>query len=263
MSVGELRRSIRKITFLSACLGIAALTGCALQKGLASPNDPARWPLADARQESELARLGKKLFDRTPKFARSYVGNQLACSDCHLNSGKEDYAAPMIDVAGLFPMFSKRAGHVITLEDRINECFVRSEAGRPLPHSSQQMQALVAYIKSLSSNQVQGQAYAKRGLVKLPVLQGDPQRGQIVYRQCALCHGDDGAGLPSAIPPLWGRGSFNDGAGMNDPAKMAAYVYANMPQNSPGTLSAQDALDVAMYIRQKPRPKLNPAYANF
>ncbi len=263
MGAGEVRRSITGIALLSAGLGIALLAGCTLKKGQASPGQAARWPLADARQESKPAKRGKKLFDQTPRFARSYVGNQLACGDCHLNSGKGDYAAPMIDVAGLFPMFSKRAGHVITLEDRIDECFVRSEAGRPLPHSSEEMQALVAYIESLSTNQVHGQAYAKRGLVNLPALQGNPQRGRFVYRQCSICHGDDGAGFPSAIPPLWGGGSFNDGAGMNDPAKMAAYVYKNMPQNSPGTLTAQDAWDVAMFIHQKPHPKLNPDYATF
>ena len=263
MGAGEPLRSMTGIALLSVGLGIAALTGCTVKKGLAGPEQAARWPMADARQELKLVKRGKKLFDYTPQYARPYVGNQLACGDCHLNSGKGDYAAPMIDVAGLFPMFSKRAGHTITLEDRIDECFARSEAGRPLPHTSEEMQALVAYIESLSTSQVHGQAYAKRGLVKLPALQGDPQRGRFVYRQCAICHGDDGAGFPSAIPPLWGKGSFNDGAGMNDPAKMAAYIFANMPQNSPGTLTAQDAYDVAMFIHQKPRPKLNPDYENF
>lgn len=263
MGAEQLLRSITGIAILGAGVGIGLLTGCSPNKELAGPAQVARWPMADARQDSKLAKKGKKLFDQTPKYARLYVGNQLACSDCHLSSGKADYAAPMIDVAGLFPMFSKRAGHQITLEDRINECFVRSEAGRPLPSSSDEMQALVAYIQSLSTNQIHRQPYAKRGLVKLPALKGDPIRGRIVYRQCAICHGSNGAGIPPVIPPLWGRGSFNDGAGMNNPVKMAAYVYKNMPQNSPGALTAQDAYDVAAFIRQKPRPKFNPAYAHF
>jgi thiosulfate dehydrogenase len=45
--------------------------------------------------------------------------------------------------------------------------------------------------------------------------------------------------------------------------KMAAFVQHNMPQNAPGTLSAQEAYDVAAYIAAKPRPKMNPAYAKY
>ena len=262
--LAELRlRSFTGIAFLSAGMGIALLAGCSPNIEFARPVEAARWPLADARQESILAKKGKRLFDQTPKYAHPYVGNQLACGDCHVNSGKQDYAAPLINVAGLFPMFSKRAGHQITLQDRIEECFVRSEAGRPLPPSSDEMQALVAYIQSLSTSQPPGQPYPKRGLVKLPDLKGDPNRGRIVYQQCVICHGNNGAGIPPVIPPLWGRGSFNDGAGMNNPAKMAAYVYKNMPQNSPGALTAQQAYDVTAYIRLKPRPRFNPAYASY
>jgi hypothetical protein len=47
---------------------------------------------------------------------------------------------------------------------------------------------------------------------------------------------------------------------MNKPQKMAAFLFHNMPQNAPGTLTAQDAYDVAAYIHTKPRPKFNPAY---
>ena len=255
---------ITGVTVLGAGVGIASLAGCALNKNLADPVQvaPSR-SAADARQDANLVKQGKKLFDRTPELASRYVGNQLSCVQCHIDNGKADYAAPLIGAAGLFPMFSQRAGRQITLQDRIDECFVRSEAGRPLPPASNEMQALVAYIRSLSTDRHHGRPYAQRGLVKLPALKGDPDRGRIVYRQCALCHGSDGAGMPPVIPPLWGRGSFNDGAGMNQPAKMSAYVYANMPQGSPGFLTAQQAYDVAAFIHRKPRPKFNPAYAHF
>ncbi len=77
-----------------------------------------------------LAQQGKLIFDQTPKYAPKYTGNQLSCNDCHLQSGTASLAAPMVDLAGLFPMFNKRAGHVISLQNRIQECFTRSEAGR-------------------------------------------------------------------------------------------------------------------------------------
>ncbi|HUV69516.1 MAG TPA: c-type cytochrome [Terracidiphilus sp.] len=210
---------------------------------------------------SALANRGKLIFDETPKYTRAYVGNRLSCSDCHIQSGTADYSAPMIDMAGLFPMFNKRAGHVISLQNRIQECFSRSEAGRPLPVDSPEMRALVAYIDWLSTDQVKGKPYKYRGFVKLAPLTGNLVAGKTTYEtQCAPCHGSNGAGAPPILPAVWGRNSFNDGAGMNDPAKMAAFLVRNMPQNHPGTLSPQQAYDVSVYIHSKPRPKFNQAY---
>lgn len=211
-----------------------------------------------------MVRQGKLIFDETPKYASAYVGNKLACSDCHIKSGTADYAAPMIDMAGLFPMFNKRAGHVISLQNRIQECFSRSEAGRPLPLDSPQMQGLVAYIDWLSRDGVKGQAYKGRGFVKLPALTGDPVAGKAIYvAQCAGCHGSDGAGVPPILPALWGNASYNDGAGMNNPAKMAAFVSYNMPQNHTDSLTPQQAYDVSAYVHSKPRPRFNPAYKGY
>jgi thiosulfate dehydrogenase len=265
--------AIKRTLVSNACIGIissgilaAAVAGCSSRHVTPGSQQAVRTqPSSAAEQDTELVRRGKLLFDQTPKYAFHYVGNQLACADCHTQSGPADYAAPMIDVAGLFPMFSKRAGREITLKDRIDECFVRSETGRPLPGNSPEMLALVAYIHSLSRDGANGKPYAKRGLVKLPVLKGDAARGKSVYvqTQCAICHGSNGAGVPPVMPPLWGSGSFNDGAGMNNQEKMAAYVYQNMPQNHPRSLTAQQAYDVAAYIHTKPRPKLNPAYTSF
>lgn len=251
---------------LCSCMFLVAITACSgKHPESAAQQAPQAQPAAAVQKNAELVKRGKLIFDRTPKYAFHYVGNQLACSDCHVKSGTADYAAPMIDIAGLFPMFSKRAGRMITLEDRIDECFARSEAGSPLPPDSLEMQALVAYIQSLSQNEKRGKPYAGRGLVKLPELKGNAAQGKLVYvqQECVLCHGRDGAGIPPIMPPLWGNGSFNDGAGMYKPAKMAAYVFHNMPQNHPGSLTAQQAYDVAAYIHTMPRPKFNPAYKNY
>jgi thiosulfate dehydrogenase len=216
------------------------------------------------KRQGDLVAQGKLIFDQTPEYAAAYVGSKLACSDCHIQSGTAKFAAPMIDVAGLFPMFSKRAGHVISLQNRIQECFARSEAGKPLPDDSPEMEALVAYIDWLSRDGVKGKPYIGRGLVKLPALTGDPVTGKVIYdSQCAACHGRDGAGTPPVLPPVWGSGSFNDGAGINNPANMAAFVLHNMPQNHPGTLTSQQAYDVSTYIHTKPRPKFNQAYEKY
>lgn len=213
---------------------------------------------------SDLVRQGKLIFDQTPKYASAYVGNRLSCSDCHLQSGTAAYSAPMIDIANIFPMFNKRAGRVISMQERFQECFIRSENGRPLPNESQDMKALTAYVDWLSREGVKGKPYKGRGFVKLPKLAGDPAKGKPIYAsQCASCHGTHGAGVPPILPPVWGKDSYNNGAGMNNPKKMAAFLIRNMPQNHPGTLTPQNALDVAYFIHSMPRPKFNQAYKGY
>lgn len=126
------------------------------------------------------------------------------------------------------------------------------------------MRALVAYIEWLSRDGIKGKAYKGWGLVKLAALTGDSVAGKATYAaQCAACHGADGAGVPPVLPALWGPNSYNDGAGMNKPAKMAAFVIYNMPQNHPGTLTPQQAYDVAAFVYSKPRPKFNQAYKSY
>lgn len=256
----------RTVAMLVVWLGISLLclsgVGCSRSRTQRSAGQAS--PAENRAGEMQLVQQGKKIFDETPKYAGQYVGNKLSCNDCHIQSGTAAYAAPMIDLAGLFPMYNKRAGHVISLQNRIQECFARSEAGRPPAEDSPEMQALVAYVRWLSRDQVKGRPYPGRGLVKLPPLEGDPVRGKAVYaRECAGCHGSDGAGVPPVLPAVWGPDSFNDGAGMNDPNKMAAFVIHNMPQNHPGTLTPQEAYDVSAFIHTMPRPKFNPAYKNY
>jgi thiosulfate dehydrogenase len=92
----------------------------------------------------------------------------------------------------------------------------------------------------------------------LPELSSDADRGRQVYaQQCALCHGPDGAGQTPAIPALWGPGAYSDGAGMNEIGKMAAFVQHNMPKSSPGSLTSQQAYDVAAYVHSQPHPRFD------
>jgi thiosulfate dehydrogenase len=167
----------------------------------------------------------------------------------------------MTGIAPLFPEFSQRDKREISLKDRINECFLRSENGRPLPEDGKEMAALVAYIESLSPHDGGGTQPSGRGLVKLPPLSGSPQRGAAVYAaQCVACHGSEGTGVGSNFPPLWGSESFNDGAGMSKVENMAAFVVKNMPPTKPGSLTPQEAFDVSSYIHTKPRPKYNQRF---
>ena len=161
-------------------------------------------------------------------------------------------------------MYKKRGNKVITLEDRVQECFTRSENGRPLQYNGPEMLAVVSFIHWLSIGQVEGKPWPGRGFVKLPTLEADSVKGEKIYTdKCAACHGSDGAGKPPILPALWGPDSYNDGAGMDEVPKMAAFVQHNMPQNHPGTLTPQEAYDVAAFVHTKPRPKFNQEYSGY
>ena len=56
------------------------------------------------------------------------------------------------------------------------------------------------------------------------------------------------------FPALWGPKSFNVGAGMARLNNAAAFVKQNMPLGQGGTLSDQEAFDVAAYFTSQPRP---------
>ncbi len=248
---------------LAGCRGHSAVAGKAATKNAASTAPFAQADIPDTSEGAQI-RMGREIFNHTPQLASSYVGGKVSCNDCHIQSGTAAYAAPMVNLAGMFPMYNKRAGHMISLADRIQECFTRSENGHPLPYDSPQMKSLLAYVAWLSRDEVKGKPWKGRGFVKLPDLEGDPKRGAAVYTaQCAGCHGADGHGVPPVLPPVWGDDSYNDGAGMNDPKKMAAFVMHNMPQNHPGTLSAQDAFDVSAFVHTMPRPKFNQQYKHY
>lgn len=258
--------------FWMAALAVALLAaaGC----GRVVPAASAQMPAQQAGQLPPLRipqgpkaaqiRLGQQIFQKTPTYAAAYVGNSMSCADCHLGGGRAAYSAPLVGVPSLFPAYNQRAGRVITFAERIQQCFVRSENGKPPAPASREMQALLAYIGWISRAHSRGASFPGRGLVKLPALRGDPARGAKLYAsQCSVCHGDQGTGMPPLFPPLWGSDSFNSGAGMAQVAKMAAFVQHNMPQNAPGSLSAQQAYDVAAYVDGKPRPQMNPAYAKY
>jgi thiosulfate dehydrogenase len=222
----------------------------------------------------KLVKYGYSLFTDTareigpsvPDPARRFAGNNLACSNCHLNAGTQPYAMPMIGVWGQFPRYRAREGAVVTIEDRINGCMERSMNGRPLPLDSSEMKAFSAYIRWLSTGIPDGAKPVGAGTlsIKEPARAADPGRGGQIYAQvCAACHGPDGLGQRAdaspgyQFPPLGGPDSFNDGTGMGRLLTAAAYAMHNMPfgttYNAP-LLSEADAYDVAAYVVSMTRP---------
>jgi thiosulfate dehydrogenase len=166
-----------------------------------------------------------------------------------------------VGITGVFPEFRTRNAKVNLLEDRINDCFERSMNGQRLPNDSEPVVALVAYMTWLSQGQPVGTSVAGRGFPKLKEQpEPDANNGRVVYAsRCAACHGAEGQGISGpggayAFPPLWGDRSFNIGAGMARLDTATAFVSHNMPLGQGGTLSAQEAVDVASFFTAQPRP---------
>ena len=274
-------RSIQPRSILLLGLLVAAIYGAILSLGLSHPRLSTWWSLpaeprgtmpwhapsiesVPADAQGELIRAGRRIFIATPEFASDHARALVSCSDCHMQGGIRPYASPMVGLPAVFPTYNKRAGRVISLAERIQECFVRSENGTPLDPQGREMRALLAYIDWLSTPQPARRKFSGRGLVAMPALTPDPTRGQRLYvAQCAGCHGANGAGYTPQFPPLWGPDAYNDGAGMNQISKMAAFVFHNMPQNRPGTITEQQAWDVAAFIHSQPHPAFNPAYRHY
>lgn len=211
----------------------------------------------------EAIKLGRDIINDTQTHAKPYVGNGLNCTSCHQAGGTKPGALPFPGLSGQFPLYNARAGTVITLQDRVNGCFARSMNGKPLPLGSTEMTAVIAYMTWLSKDIPSGQQWHGRGAPKVDLVGLTPNvaNGKKVYgAQCASCHGAEGAGLYTdgkpTFPALWGEKSFNVGAGMARLLTATPFVKANMPLTNPGSLSAQDALDVSAYFTTQPRPDL-------
>ncbi|HVZ47617.1 MAG TPA: c-type cytochrome, partial [Gemmatimonadaceae bacterium] len=86
-------------------------------------------------------------------------------------------------------------------------------------------------------------------------LDGDSARGHALFgANCVRCHGADGAGAILGVPALWGPKSFSIGASMARRERAASFIYHNMPQDSAGKLTPQQAFDIAAYVTLQARP---------
>lgn len=201
--------------------------------------------------------------------AKRYAGNNLACTNCHLAAGTKKFGLPLFGLYDDFPQYSARAGADISIEDRVNSCMTRSMNGRPMPAESPEMQAIVAYIKFLSSGVAPGRRLPGLGSGHMRELMrpANPERGRPIYaRVCAACHNVDGSGIRNStpgtdlgfmMPPLWGSDTFNDGAGMARITNFANFIHFNMPHGSDyldPQLSVENAWDVAAYVLSHSRP---------
>ncbi len=246
--------------FASAVL--ATVSGCG-----APPQDAEVPPVADSTTAYQLApipegplgtsiRRGAAILRATADSLPDHVGNALSCFSCHLDNGLRRDGIPLVGTYGRFPQYNGRAARVITIEDRINGCLQRSMNGSAMAADDPRMRDMVAWMAHASHGIAGGATVTGQGVPKPEALRGDTTAGaQVWITVCARCHGPEGQGTPLA-PPTWGPRSFNIGAGMARFRTAAGFIRHNMPFDKPGSLTDQEALDVAAYVTSRPRPDL-------
>lgn len=225
------------------------------------------------------AEYGRRLIAQTswligpdhPDPGQRFAGNRLNCGSCHLGAGKSAGTLSLLETFDKYPRFSGRDGKESDLKERIDGCMERSMNGRTLPRDSVEMDAMVAYIRSLSEQWI-ATSPSQRVVVEPPSLRiparaADLVNGKVVYEdRCRVCHGRDGEGLFASqdtrrgyvLPPLWGADTFNNGAGMGRVITAARFIKARMPLGR-ADLTDDQAFDVAAFINSMPRPMLDPA----
>ncbi|MCM3744265.1 c-type cytochrome [Sporosarcina luteola] len=184
--------------------------------------------------------------------------NQLSCTSCHAGDGLDQDTSSLVGVAAVYPQYNERADKVLTLEDRINGCMVRSMNGQPFEEDDEDLNAMVAYLTYISEGIPMGAELkwlGKNDMKDVPI--PDVENGERVFQQsCVACHASDGSGTgPNTGPALWGDGSFNDGAGMARMSKNAGFIKNNMPLGQPNSLTDQEAADLAAFILSQDRPE--------
>jgi thiosulfate dehydrogenase len=197
------------------------------------------------------------------------ISNGLNCQNCHLDAGTKVFGNNYGSVASMYPKFRARSGSIENIYKRVNDCFERSLNGKALDTLGKEMQAIKSYIEYIGSNVEKGKKAEGSGLKDFAYLDraSDPAKGKEVYiAKCQSCHQANGEGVMNAdgneytFPPLWGKNSYNDGAGLYRITNFAKYVKFNMPlgasHGSP-TLTDEEAWDVAAFVNSQPRPQIN------
>lgn len=222
--------------------------------------------------EQQMVRYGKELIVHTadylgPKGRVKHLSNGMNCQNCHLDAGGKPWGNNYFAVEATYPKFRARSGKIETQTKRINDCFERSLNGERLDEQSNEMTALLAYMRWMGTGVPPRKLPEGSGIYKIHDLEraADPVAGKVVYEQkCQSCHQTAGEGVLASdemhylFPPLWGKHSYNTGAGLYRISNLAGYVKVNMPLGASydaPQLTDEQAWDVAAFINSMPRPQ--------
>ncbi len=245
-------QAVFRVVLLSACLLASQVSVVGQAPASAEPAED---------KHTEIVRLGEAIVRNTTShpLSKNFVGNSLNCTSCHLDNGRHPKAGTFLGTATAYPAWSPRENRVITLEDRVLNCFMRSCNGVRPPLGSEVSVAVTTYITSLSQgipirmNPARPVGPGAIKLLAVKIEQADINRGATLYNsRCAECHQKDGQG-DKGRPPVWGERSYNDGAGLSSVENLAAWLKVAMPLDDTD-LTDQQAVDIAVYVNSHERP---------
>ena len=232
---------------------------------------PSTSSIADATLKAQVE-YGRELIAHTARYlgvkgsVLANNSNGMNCQNCHLEAGTKVFGNNYGSVASLYPKFRARSNSIENIYKRVNDCFERSLNGKPLDTLGKEMQAIKAYITFLGTNVKKGEKAKGSGFKDLAYLDrpASVEKGKLVYiAKCQSCHQANGEGQlqPDGVeytyPPLWGKNSYNDAAGLYRISNFAKYAKYNMPlgvsHDSP-MLTDEEAWDVAAFVNTQPRP---------
>lgn len=173
-------------------------------------------------------------------------GSELSCMSCHADGGLTNNLS-LAGVTEKYPAYSPREGTVVTLQERINESIVRTLNGEKLEYDGEEMRSIIAYLTHISDrDKVRTDTEENTSddtIVEIP--EPDLENGEKLYEER----------IADSSPPLWGEQSFTDGSSMSRMSVMTNFVKHSLPENDPGSLSDQEAADVAAFILAQERPE--------
>ncbi len=277
LSNGEIDFLLRFLTALADRERTGISFSGAVQTKMPQGWNPPKMEAIPAGEQGDLIRYGHQLLTRTPAYlgkgaktrAMNYTNSDQACASCHQEGGTKVYGIPWMGVIERYPQYSSRTNRDVTLEDRVNDCMERSTNGRSLPETGKEMKAIIAYMTWLSTGLPQDQVGLLKVKLDAPDRRADLTAGSRLYREfCQACHGADGSGYRArseektgvfVVPPPWGPGSYNTGAGMHRLLMSAPFVKGNMPLGTLAdrpVLTDDEAYDVTAYINSRERPRM-------
>ena len=99
---------------------------------------------ADLRtmQADDFANPGMLWVEKGEKLWNAKAGTkEQACTTCH-----QDAKASMKGVAARYPVFDNRAGKLLNLEGRVNQCRTQRQGAAALAYESDELLALTSYV---------------------------------------------------------------------------------------------------------------------
>ncbi|MGZ5246486.1 MAG: c-type cytochrome [Flavitalea sp.] len=229
-----------------------------------------------AGERRDLVVYGEELIRNTaaylgPNGSVKKLSNGMNCQNCHLDAGTRPFGNNFSAVNSTYPKFRERSGKIENIHHRVSDCFERSLNGSAPDSTSKEYLAIEAYINWLGKDVPKGIKPAGSGINKLQFLDraADPLKGKEVYAvKCQVCHSANGEGVLNetgklyTYPPLWGKNSYNNGAGLFRLSNFAGFIKYNMPlgvTHNSTQLSDEEAWDLAAFVNSRPRPVKNQA----